>query len=307
MTPNRNPDYAKVRKGIGCQQITEGAMARPKFRFGARIVGPVWTGMWWKAAAVMIAVSCGPAMAADQPQEDVDGARLYRHHCASCHGATGMGDGPIAEKLKVPPPALATLARRNAGTFPAEYVHHIIDGRQARGAHGGRDMPVWGTFYGNQARWQSRNKANTEEVVQQRITALMDYLETLQVSYTTGASAEETAATESLLTQHLAALRARDMNGVMRGYTEDSVLVIPSGALHGVEEIAGYYRALFTEFAKPGAAFDLAERTVVGNVAHISWSGETADTVYERTDETFSVEDGKIRYQISAFRSRAKK
>jgi len=306
MIPNRNPDYAERRKGIGFQQITEGTMAKPKFRSGARTAGAVRAGRWFHAAAAMIVAVCGSAVAADQPQDDIDGARLYRHHCAPCHGATGMGDGPIAEKLKAPPPALATLARQNAGTFPAEYVHHIIDGREARRAHGGRDMPVWGTYYGIQAQWESRNKANTEEVVQQRISALVAYLESIQISYTAAGGADETPTTEGVLQRYLAAFGARDMEAVMSAYTDDSVLVIPSGALRGRQEIGGYYEALFAEFAKPGAAFSLAQRTVAGNVAHIAWSGETADNVYERTDETFSVENGRIRYQITVFRAVAK-
>lgn len=281
-------------------------MARPRFRSGMHVAGLVRGRELCTAAFVVALAASAPAVAQDQPQEGIDGARLYRQHCASCHGATGMGDGPIAEKLKVSPPALATLARQNAGTFPAEYVYHIIDGRDSRRAHGGRDMPVWGTYYGFQAQWESRNKANTEEVVRQRISALVDYLDSIQVSYAAGADAEETAATEALLARHLAAFGARDMDAVMAAYSDDSVLVIPSGALHGVQEIAGYYRALFAEFAKPEAVFELAQRTVVGNVAHIAWSGETADTVYERTDETFSVEHGKIRYQITAFRTAAK-
>jgi len=281
-------------------------MARPKFRSRARIAGPARAGVRFSAAVAMIVAACGSAMAADQPEAAIDGARLYRQHCASCHGLTGMGDGPIAEKLKIAPPALATLARQNAGKFPAEYVFHVIDGREARRAHGGRDMPVWGSYYGIQAQWESRNKANAEEVVQQRIASLVDYLESIQISYTTSVNADETAVTQSILKNHLAAFGARDMDGVMKAYGDDSVLVIPSGALRGLDEIGGYYRALFAEFAKPGASFEVTEQTVVGNVAHIAWSGETAETAYQRTDETFSVENGKIRYQIIAFRTAAK-
>ena len=38
------------------------------------------------------------------------GEGLYAAQCASCHGATGGGDGPLAKALSVPPPALADLA-----------------------------------------------------------------------------------------------------------------------------------------------------------------------------------------------------
>jgi mono/diheme cytochrome c family protein len=35
--------------------------------------------------------------------ESADGATLYRHYCADCHGAEGGGDGPNAKYLPVPP------------------------------------------------------------------------------------------------------------------------------------------------------------------------------------------------------------
>ena len=39
-----------------------------------------------------------------------EGEGLYAAQCASCHGATGRGDGPLARTLSVSPPALADLA-----------------------------------------------------------------------------------------------------------------------------------------------------------------------------------------------------
>jgi high-affinity iron transporter len=36
------------------------------------------------------------------------GRALYDQHCASCHGATGRGDGPSAKGMSPPPPALGT-------------------------------------------------------------------------------------------------------------------------------------------------------------------------------------------------------
>lgn len=36
-------------------------------------------------------------------EETADGATLYRHYCADCHGAEGKGDGPNAPYLPVPP------------------------------------------------------------------------------------------------------------------------------------------------------------------------------------------------------------
>jgi len=44
------------------------------------------------------------------PQEVHEGEGLYALECASCHGPTGGGDGPLAATLSVRPPALRDLA-----------------------------------------------------------------------------------------------------------------------------------------------------------------------------------------------------
>jgi len=72
------------------------------------------------------------------------GAQLVRQYCASCHGRGGEGDGPVAGFFKLSPPDLTLIARRAGGTFPAERVRRIVDGREVVAPHGLRDMPVWG-------------------------------------------------------------------------------------------------------------------------------------------------------------------
>lgn len=42
------------------------------------------------------------------PVDLAEGERLYAQHCASCHGARGMGDGPAGAGLNPPPPALGS-------------------------------------------------------------------------------------------------------------------------------------------------------------------------------------------------------
>jgi mono/diheme cytochrome c family protein len=84
-----------------------------------------------------------PAPSPAQAAQPADGAMIYRFYCAPCHGASGRGDGVMAGQLRQPLPNLATLARRNGGTFPAERVRQIIQG-SGPAAHGSRDMPVWG-------------------------------------------------------------------------------------------------------------------------------------------------------------------
>jgi mono/diheme cytochrome c family protein len=89
----------------------------------------------------------GAIACSDAPKSEVAGAVLYERHCASCHGLTGKGDGPLAATLTVPPSDLTTLARRAGGSFDEAAVMMTIDGRLPVAQHGPREMPVWGAVF----------------------------------------------------------------------------------------------------------------------------------------------------------------
>ena len=69
------------------------------------------------------------------------GARLFKTHCATCHGPNGRGNGPLADQLRHITPDLPKFTARNGGVFPSERVQRIIDGRDVP-SHGNREMPV---------------------------------------------------------------------------------------------------------------------------------------------------------------------
>ena len=79
--------------------------------------------------------------------ESMYGPDLYRFYCATCHGRDGKGNGPAAPALKVPPPDLTVLTRRQNGVFPSVEVETIIRGGTAMAAHGSDEMPVWGPIF----------------------------------------------------------------------------------------------------------------------------------------------------------------
>jgi mono/diheme cytochrome c family protein len=101
------------------------------------------------------------------------GKQMFQAYCASCHGATGKGDGPAAAAFKSPPTDLTALSKNNGGKFPADRVLSILRGQGTVSAHGNRDMPVWGPVF-----W--RISQGHESEVQQRITNLNRYIESLQ-------------------------------------------------------------------------------------------------------------------------------
>ena len=118
-----------------------------------------------------------------QPEEN-PGRNEFLRSCASCHGVSGKGDGPVAKSLRPPPSDLTRLSAANNGVFPVSRVHEVIDGRIERLVHGTRDMPVWGDRYMQEmTSRESRDfvsKEWNEAIVRRRILALVEYISTLQ-------------------------------------------------------------------------------------------------------------------------------
>lgn len=130
------------------------------------------------AAAAFVLSSCKttPYAYSVRPYE-YSGVRLYQVFCSSCHGLTGLGDGPVEPLFIGGVPDLAHLAARNGGNFPAERVRAAIDGREAFLAHGTSNMPVWGfEFY---------DGSSDARAARQRSDAMIDrlvrYLQEMQV------------------------------------------------------------------------------------------------------------------------------
>jgi mono/diheme cytochrome c family protein len=101
------------------------------------------------------------------------GAQLFREYCASCHGVSGRGDGPVAGHLRKAPPDLTRYSARNDGVFPSERLRQIIDGTGV-GAHGDRDMPVWGDAF------RAARDGLTPEAAKRRIDAIVRHLGLIQ-------------------------------------------------------------------------------------------------------------------------------
>ena len=108
---------------------------------------------------------------------DDAGKQEYMNSCASCHGASGAGDGPLAELMTVPVPPLTGLSAANDGQFPMLTVIHTIDGRQGIRGHG-YSMPVWGTRF--QRDIKDAGPYGTEAIVRGRLLSLAYYLESIQ-------------------------------------------------------------------------------------------------------------------------------
>ena len=102
------------------------------------------------------------------------------------------------------------------------------------------------------------------------------------------------ASTKSVIDHHLKCFGAGDLNGILSDYAPGAVFFTPAGLLRGEDEISSLFQAMIAEFGKPGAAFNLNQQFIEADYAHILWTAETADNVYELGTDTFVVRDGKI-------------
>lgn len=118
-----------------------------------------------------------PAKVTSAPVKVVDvsaksGSAMYASFCASCHGASGTGDGPASASLKVKPSDLTMLVKNNGGDFPANKVKYILGSMPGTIAHGSKEMPVWGDVF--------RASDSNPSVATMRIANLTEHLKKMQ-------------------------------------------------------------------------------------------------------------------------------
>jgi mono/diheme cytochrome c family protein len=111
-------------------------------------------------------------------QDAAQGEAIFGFYCATCHGRSAVGNGPMSPSLVVAPADLTTLAARNDGVFPTTRVVMRIDGRDPLVSHGSM-MPIYGDFF---AGTDVATKAETGQpmMTSQPIVDLLAYLEALQ-------------------------------------------------------------------------------------------------------------------------------
>ncbi len=107
------------------------------------------------------------------PTNPIAGKQLYTSYCSMCHGSEAKGGGPFSPQLKVWPPDLTLLAKKNNGVYPSLHLAEIVDGEFDKPAHGSREMPVWGPVFRSMAHGH-------QDSAQRRIDNLVKYIESLQ-------------------------------------------------------------------------------------------------------------------------------
>lgn len=132
--------------------------------------------LWGVVVASLAALAAGPAAAENPSPGAAAGRVLFQAYCASCHGVSGRGDGPVARVLNPPPADLTRLAERYGTPLPREELAAFIDGRRDVAAHGPRDMPVWGERFVE----ESLDAPNPERQAAEAIGRIVDFLVSIQ-------------------------------------------------------------------------------------------------------------------------------
>ena len=107
------------------------------------------------------------------PTSAVSGSEMFANYCAVCHGVDGKGNGPAAVALKTAPTDLTQLAAKNQGKFPELSVTNTLATKSPVGAHGTREMPIWGELL-------KSLDSRTDNMVQLRIVNLTSHVKSLQ-------------------------------------------------------------------------------------------------------------------------------
>jgi mono/diheme cytochrome c family protein len=131
----------------------------------------------------VLAFAAGLLAALPAVEAATDGQSDFMALCADCHGEDARGNGPLTKNLSKVPLDL-TRIRQRAGKFDEKAVYDWIIGLKMNNSHGTRDMPIWGdwlmdeTLEGGTSLEAARA---AEKEIEQRVMAIVKYLEQLQV------------------------------------------------------------------------------------------------------------------------------
>lgn len=112
------------------------------------------------------------------------GRQQFDDKCAVCHGATGIGDGVLAEGLRLKPADLTRISERNGGTFPTSKTFSKIWGRDDEiiSTHNMSEMPAFydAPVFGHDKEFE----ASAGRLSPQQIRNIIAFLVTIQEQQT---------------------------------------------------------------------------------------------------------------------------
>ena len=107
-------------------------------------------------ASLLLLTSASTGRAADDADAKVQaadiakGAQVFKMYCETCHGPTGLGDGPVGKTLN-PPPRNFQEAKFKYGDSNQAHFEVITNGAASKG--GSPMMAPWGAVIPEADRW----------------------------------------------------------------------------------------------------------------------------------------------------------
>ena len=101
-------------------------------------------------AAATVARAADDATAKVKAADAAKGAQVFAQYCATCHGPTGLGDGPVGKTLN-PPPRNFQEAKFKYGNTDQDHFDVITNGAASKG--GSPLMAPWGKVIPEADRW----------------------------------------------------------------------------------------------------------------------------------------------------------
>jgi high-affinity iron transporter len=101
-------------------------------------------------AAATVARAADDATAKVKAADAARGAQVFAQYCATCHGPTGLGDGPVGKTLN-PPPRNFQEAKFKYGNTDQDHFDVITNGAASKG--GSPLMAPWGKVIPEADRW----------------------------------------------------------------------------------------------------------------------------------------------------------
>lgn len=118
--------------------------------------------------------------------------------------------------------------------------------------------------------------------------------------------ASSSTSTTAVLDRNTRAFAARDVDGLMENYTDQSVLITQEATYQGKAQIRAFFDQLVAEFDSRETTFTMQQRRVRESIAFIAWTAETPARRYELGTDTFYIANDRILYQTYAFKASVK-
>ena len=112
------------------------------------------------------------------------------------------------------------------------------------------------------------------------------------------ASVKATEETKKIWKHHIDAWNARDLDEIMKDYSEESILIGNSKVYRGTEAIRGVFASLYEIFDNGSNLID--PEVIVKEVIYITWNFTPKDDDSYFGTDSFVIENGIVIYQTVA-------